>query len=57
MQTQIFTKNERKILEAYLTNSKVNKAEATKIINKIKTEKILFDDVFLYLQAKKTIST
>ena len=56
MINQIFTEDERKMLEAHLTNGKVDKAAVEKIVEQIKSDKNLFDDVFLYLQVKKTLS-
>ena len=55
MITKIFTDEERQLLESHLTNVKVDKAAVDKLLNKIKAEKSLFDDVFLYLQVKKTL--
>ncbi|MCJ7613890.1 hypothetical protein MUO71_03890 [Candidatus Bathyarchaeota archaeon] len=57
MITKIFTDEERQILESHLTNVKVDKAVLGKLLNKITTEKSLFDDVFLYLQVKKTLTS
>ena len=57
MINRIFTDEERQILELYLIKTKVNNDTLTKLIGKIETEKSLFDDVFLYLQVKKTITT
>jgi hypothetical protein len=57
MINRIFTDEERQILEAHLINAKVDKAAATKLIEQIKKEKSLFDDVFLYLQVKKTLTS
>ena len=56
MITKIFTDEERQILESHLINTKVDKIEITKLLNQIKTQKSLFDDVFLYLQVRKTTS-
>jgi hypothetical protein len=53
---RIFTDEERQILEAHLINSKVDKAALAKLVNEIQTEKSLFDDVFLYLQVKKSLT-
>lgn len=55
MREQIFTNDERRILEELLTNSKVNQAEASKILQKIKEANTLFEDIYLYLQIKKLI--
>ena len=57
MINRIFTDEERQILEAHLISSKVDKAAAAKLIEQIKNEKSLFDDIFLYLQVKKTITS
>ena len=54
---KIFTNDERQILESYLINTKVNKNEAAKLLDQIKTQKSLFEDVFLYLQVKKTLTS
>ena len=56
MITEIFTDQERQILESYLINSKVDKNNLDKLLEKLKTEKKLFDDIFLYLQVKKTLT-
>lgn len=56
MITEIFTDQERQILESYLINSKVDKNTLDKLLEKLKTEKKLFDDIFLYLQVKKTLT-
>jgi hypothetical protein len=57
MITKIFTDEERQILESHLISAKVDQKELEKILNQIKTHKGLFDDVFLYLQVKKTLSS
>ena len=56
MKNRFFTDDERQILESHLINAKVDKAALDKILNAIKTEKGLFDDIFLYLQVKKTLT-
>jgi hypothetical protein len=56
MISRIFTDDERQILEAHLINAKIDEVVLAKLIEKIKSEKSLFDDIFLYLQVKKTIS-
>jgi hypothetical protein len=57
MRTYIFTERERRILEAYLVNAaNVDKIALSKIIHRFKKYKKLFDDVFLYLQIRKTIT-
>jgi len=57
MINKIFTDEERQLLEAHLINAKVDKTVLAKIINQIKTQKSLFDDIFLYLQVKKTLTS
>ena len=57
MISKIFTDEERRILEAYLTNVEVDKTALSKITNRIKTQKSLFEDVFLYLQVRKAITS
>jgi hypothetical protein len=57
MRTYIFTDSERRILETYLLKAAVNRAVLSKILNRIKKEKLLFEDVFLYLQVRKTVTS
>ena len=57
MRSHIFTDEERRILEAYLTKADVDKTTLSKLLNRIKKEKILFEDVFLYLQVRKTVTS
>ena len=57
MIAQIFTDEERKILEAYLTKGKVNAGILSKLLDEVKTRESLFEDVFLYLQVRKTVSS
>lgn len=56
MRSRIFTDEERRILEAYLIKADVDKIALTKLLHRIKTQKMLFEDVFLYLQVRKTIT-
>lgn len=56
MINKIFSDEERQILESHLINAKVDKVILAKLIEQIKSEKSLFDDVFLYLQVKKTLT-
>ena len=56
MKTKIFTDEERQILESHLINAKVDQAALDKILEALKSEKSLFDDIFLYLQVKKTLA-
>ncbi|MCW4016432.1 MAG: hypothetical protein NWF06_08690 [Candidatus Bathyarchaeota archaeon] len=57
MITKIFTDEERQILESHLINAKVDKAALTELLDQITNQKSLFDDVFLYLQVKKTLTS
>ena len=57
MISKIFTDEERRILEAYLTSAEVDKAALADLFDHIKKRKSLFDDVFLYLQVRKTITS
>jgi len=57
MKNKIFTADERQILESHLINTKVDKAALDILLNTIKTDKGLFDDIFLYLQVKKTLTS
>jgi hypothetical protein len=57
MRNYIFTDRERSILEAYLLKRKVDEAALSKVIDKIKEGKLLFEDVFLYLQVRKTLTS
>ena len=56
MISKIFTDEERQILEGHLINAKVDKDKLEKLLNEIKTQKGMFDDVFLYLQVRKTLT-
>jgi len=56
MVSKIFTEEERQLLEGHLINSKVDKEKLDKVLEQIKTQKGVFDDVFLYLQVKKTLT-
>ena len=56
MRTYIFTDRERRILEAYLTHAKINKSELSKILTQIQKKELLFEDVYLYLQARSKIA-
>ncbi len=55
MISQIFTDEERKILEAYLTKGKVDRTTLSKLLDEVKTGESLFADIFLYLQVRKTM--
>lgn len=57
MINEIFTDQERRLLEAYATNTKVDEEALEKLIDLIKNKKSLFEDIFLYLQVRKTITS
>ena len=57
MRTYIFTDRERRILEAYLTDAKVDKIEVSKIMHRFRKYTTLFEDVYLYLRVRKTMTT
>jgi hypothetical protein len=57
MRTYIFTERERRILEAYLTEAKVDKIEVSKIMHRFRKYTTLFEDVYLYLRVRKTMTT
>jgi hypothetical protein len=57
MISRIFTDEERRILEAYLTNAEVDKAALSNLFDLIKKRESLFEDVFLYLQVRKTVTS
>jgi len=57
MISKIFTDEERRILEAYLTNAEVDKVALSNLFDQIKKRKSLFDDIFLYLQVRKTLTS
>lgn len=56
MRTYIFTDRERRILEAYLINADVDKIAISKIMHRIRKYRTLFDDVYLYLRVRKTMT-
>ena len=57
MRTFIFTSRERQILENYLTEGSIEKIAVSKIIQQIKKHETLFEDVYLYLKVRKTMTT
>ncbi|UCD26094.1 MAG: hypothetical protein JSW19_00230 [Candidatus Bathyarchaeota archaeon] len=57
MRTYIFTKRERRIIEAYVTSRPVDSIQVSKIIHRIRKYNTLFEDVYLYLQVRKTMTT
>ena len=56
MRSYIFTGRERRILEAHLINADVDRIAVSKIMHRIRKYKTLFDDVYLYLKVRKTIT-
>ena len=56
MRTYIFTNRERQILEAHLTAANVDKDATSRIMRQISENKTLFEDVYLYLRVRKTIT-
>jgi hypothetical protein len=57
MRTFIFSNPEREILENYLTGRQVDSSEVAKIMRRLEQHTRLFEDVYLYLQIRKTWST
>jgi hypothetical protein len=57
MRTYIFTDRERRILEAFVTGSNVDRTEVSNIMHKIRKHQALFEDVYLYLRVRKTMAT
>jgi hypothetical protein len=57
MRSYIFTDRERSTLENYLLKADVDKVALSKILDQIKKDKLLFEDVFLYLQVRKTLTS
>ena len=57
MRAYIFTDRERRILEAFATGGKLDNTEASKILDKIRRHQTLFEDVYLYLRIRKTMTT
>jgi hypothetical protein len=57
MRSYIFTDRERSTLENYLLKAEVDKVALSKILDRIKKDKFLFEDIFLYLQVRKTLTS
>ena len=57
MRTFIFSKPERAILEKYLTEQPVDSREVAKVMRRLEQHTQLFEDVYLYLQIRKTWSS
>lgn len=57
MRKHIFSERERQLLENFLTNAGNNKGSTvSEVLQKIKKYEELFEDVYLYLQVRKTIT-
>ena len=57
MRKHIFSERERQLLENFLTKAGNNKdSTVSEILQKIKKYEELFEDVYLYLQVRKTIT-
>jgi hypothetical protein len=57
MRSYIFSDRERRILEAHLIKAEADKTALSKLLRRIKNEKVLLEDVFLYLQIRKTLTS
>ncbi len=55
MRTYIFSDSERKLLENSLISAKTENAALHGILRKIRENKVLFDDIYLYLRVRKTM--
>lgn len=55
MRDSIFTEKERVALESFLVNVKVHQPSVSRILKKIGTNKLLFEDVYLYLKVRKVM--
>lgn len=55
MRDSIFTEKERVALESFLVNVKVDQPSVSRILKKIGTNKLLFEDVYLYLKVRKVM--
>lgn len=57
MRTFIFSNPERAILEKYLTGQPVDNKEIKNVMRCLEQHTQLFEDVYLYLQIRKTWSS
>ncbi|MCK4498253.1 hypothetical protein KAU25_03550 [Candidatus Bathyarchaeota archaeon] len=57
MRKFIFTKQERAVLESFLTATNSDKREVSRLLDKIKGNSVLFEDVYLYLQVRKSLGS
>jgi hypothetical protein len=45
------------LLEAFATGGKLDNTEVSKILDKMRRHQTLFEDVYLYLRIRKTMTT
>jgi len=57
MRTFVFTDRERRILESHVAGGKVDEPELSKIMKQIRKHTALFEDIYLYLSVRKTMTT
>ena len=57
MRKFIFTKQEREALESFLTATSSDRREVSRLLDKIKGNSVLFEDVYLYLQVRKSLGS
>jgi hypothetical protein len=53
MRDSIFTEQEREALESFLVHTRADQPAISRILKKMDANKILFEDVYLYLKVKK----
>ena len=53
MINEIFTDEERKLLESYLTNTKIDEKAVDKLIEAIKDKKSLFEDISFTFKSER----
>lgn len=57
MRKHIFSERERQLLKNFLTNAGNNKDPAmSEVLQMIKKHEVLFQDIYLYLQVRKTMT-
>ena len=56
MRRQIFSERERWLLENFITEAGNKDSAVSEVLQKIKKYEALFEDVYLYLQVRKTIT-
>ena len=57
MRKFIFTKQEREALETLLTTTKSDRRKISHLLDEIKENSVLFEDVYLYLQVRKSLGS